>query len=67
MQNATMTAWTRWSSEMAPNERLRTAKRPVSTVMLWTQIAVTTIHMIGNRPKAAPSVADSAVWPTGMP
>jgi hypothetical protein len=33
-QKATMTAWTRWSSEMAPNERLRTAKWPVSTVML---------------------------------
>jgi L-lactate dehydrogenase complex protein LldE len=27
---------------------------------------VTTIHMIGTIPKAAPSPADSAVWPTGM-
>ena len=33
-QNATITACTRWSSEMAPNERRRTAKCPVSTVML---------------------------------
>ena len=33
-QKATITAWTRWSSEIAPNERRRTAKCPVSTVML---------------------------------
>ena len=33
-QKAMMTACTRWSFETAPNERLRTAKYPVSTVML---------------------------------
>ena len=33
-QKAMITAWMRWSSEMAPNERRRTAKWPVSTVML---------------------------------
>jgi hypothetical protein len=33
-QKAMITAWTRWSSEMAPNDLRRTAKCPVSTVML---------------------------------
>ena len=33
-QNAMITAWMRWSSEIAPNERRSTAKWPVSTVML---------------------------------
>ena len=33
-QNAISTAWTRWSFEIAPNDRRSTAKWPVSTVML---------------------------------
>ena len=33
-QNAMITAWMRWSSEIAPNDRRSTAKCPVSTVML---------------------------------
>ena len=33
-QNAMITAWMRWSSEIAPNDRRSTAKWPVSTVML---------------------------------
>ena len=33
-QKAMMTACTRWSLEIAPNDRRRTAKWPVSTVML---------------------------------
>ena len=33
-QNAMITAWTRWSSETAPNERRRTSKCPVTTV-IW--------------------------------
>ncbi len=33
-QKAMMTACTRWSSEMRPNDRRRTAKWPVETVML---------------------------------
>ena len=33
-QKATITACTRWSSEIAPNELRSTAKCPVSTVML---------------------------------
>ena len=33
-QNAMITAWTRWSSEIAPNERRSTANSPVATVML---------------------------------
>ncbi len=33
-EKATITACTRWSSEIAPNERRSTAKWPVSTVML---------------------------------
>ena len=31
------------------------------------QIAATTIHMIGNSPNTAPSLADSSVWSTGIP
>ncbi len=65
-QKAMITAWTRWSSEIAPNDRLSTLKCPVSTVMLYTQIAVTTIHMIGNSPKTAPSEAERRPWSTGM-
>jgi hypothetical protein len=30
-------------------------------------MAVTTMHMIAKIPNAAPSLADSAVWPTGIP
>ena len=33
-QNAMITAWTRWSLEIAPKDRRSTAKCPVSTVML---------------------------------
>ena len=33
-QKAMITAWTRWSSEIVPNDRRRTAKCPLSTVML---------------------------------
>ena len=33
-QKAMITAWIRWSSEIDANERRRTAKWPVSTVML---------------------------------
>ncbi len=33
-QNAMITAWTRWSLEIEPNDRRSTAKWPVSTVML---------------------------------
>ena len=33
-QNAMITAWTRWSSEIAPNDRRSTANSPVATVML---------------------------------
>ena len=33
-QKAMMTAWTRWSSEIDPNERRRTSKWPVSSVIL---------------------------------
>ena len=33
-QKAMITAWTRWSSEIRPNERLSTAKCPVASVML---------------------------------
>ena len=40
---------------------------PDSTVMLKTHIAVMTIHMIGNSPKAAPSRAANPVWSAGMP
>jgi hypothetical protein len=66
-EKAMITAWMRWSSEIAPNERRSTAKCPDSSVMLKIQIAFQTIHMIGNRPKAAPSSAASSAWPAGIP
>ena len=52
---AMITAWMRWSSEIAPIERRSTAKCPLSSVILKIQIAFQTIHMIGNSPNAAPS------------
>ncbi len=33
-QKAMITAWTRWSSDIRPNDRRRTAKWPVDSVML---------------------------------
>ena len=54
-QNAMIIAWMRWSSLIEANDRRSTSKCPVSTVRLYTQIALMTIHMIGKRPKAAPS------------
>src|SRR3954447_13574725 len=57
----------RWSSLTRLNERRSTSKCPVSTVCWYTQIALMTIHRIGKKPKAAPSVPASSVWPIGIP
>ena len=57
-QKAMRTAWTRWSGESDPNARRRTRSYPVSSVSRKIQIAVRTIQMMGNRPNAAPSLAD---------
>ena len=57
----------RWSSLTRLNERRSTSKCPVSTVCWYTQIALMTIHRIGKKPNAAPSVPASSVWPIGMP
>jgi hypothetical protein len=65
-QNAMITAWIRWSFEIRPNDLLSTAKWPVASVMLYIQIAFQTIHMIGNRPKTAPSSAESSACPSGI-
>jgi hypothetical protein len=64
--NAMITAWMRWSSETEANERRSTSKWPVASVLLWIQTAFQTIHMIGKRPKQAPSRAALRPWPTGI-
>ena len=66
-ENAIRTAWMRWSSLTRLNERRSTSKCPVSTVCWYTQIALMTIQRIGKKPKAAPSVPASSVWPIGIP
>ena len=66
-QNAMMIACTRGSSEIASMTRRRSSKRPLRTVSSYSQIAFRTIHMIGNRPKARPSVAERATRSTGIP
>ena len=62
-QNAMMIACTRGSSEMRWKAPRRSSKRPLTTVSWYSQIAVNTIHMIGNSPKTAPSVAESRASP----
>ena len=49
-QNAMRIACVRWSAENAPKLRRSTSKWPVTTVMLKIHSALTTIHMIGNKP-----------------
>ena len=49
-QKAMRIACVRWSAENAPKLRRSTSKWPVTTVMLKIHSALTTIHMIGNRP-----------------
>ena len=66
-QKAMMTTWTRWSLEIELNARRRTAKSPVFSVMWKIHSALMTIHMIGNRPNAAPSRPASSVCPNGIP
>ncbi len=66
-ENAMMMAWTRWSSLTLAKERRSTSKCPVSTVIWYTQIALMTIHRMGKKPNAAPSVPASSACPTGMP
>ena len=65
-QKAITTTCTRASSETAPNARRSTAKCPVASVRLKIHRALMTIHMIGQKPNAAPSSAESAAWPIGM-
>ena len=43
------------------------SKSPLATVRLWKKMALRTIHEIGQRPNAMPSVAAPAVIPSGMP
>src|SRR4051812_9977621 len=65
-QNAMIRPWIRWSVLTATNDRLITSNAPDFTVMLWIQIAFTTIHIAGNRPNAAPSRAESPAWSAGI-
>ena len=44
-----------------------TSKSPLATVRLWKKTALRTIQLIGQRPKAMPSVAVPKVMPKGMP
>ena len=53
-QKAMMIAWTRGSSEILSMTRRRSSKRPLRTVSSYSQIAFSTIHMIGKSPKANP-------------
>ena len=66
-QKAIMTTCTRWSLDTELNARRKTAKSPVSTVMLKIHSALMTIHMIGKKPNAAPSAPASRACPNGIP
>ena len=66
-QKAMTRAWTRGSSESRPNERRRTSKWSVRTVIRYTHRALTTIHMMGKSPKSTPCAALEKVWPMGIP
>ncbi len=57
----------RGSGDIRPKARVRTSKCPDSTVSRYTQTALTTVHMIGKRPKTAPSTPALSADPTGMP
>ena len=61
-----MTAWMRMSGLTCAMDRRSTSAYPLTTVRLYTQIALSTIQRIGKNPNAAPSVPDSNAWPTGM-
>ncbi len=65
-QNAITTTWTRTSSDTLRNARRRIAKYPVASVMLKIHRALTTIHMIGQKPNTAPSSAASPACPIGI-
>ena len=65
-QNAMITAWTRWSSEIALERAPQHREVAGRSVMLKIQIAFQTIHMIGNSPNAAPSRPASSACPTGI-
>ena len=65
-QKAIRMATTRGSSEIRWKVERRSSKRPLTTVTWYIQMAVSTIHVIGNRPKTAPWVpARRASW-TGI-
>ncbi len=65
-QNAITTTWTLWSSETLEKARRSTAKYPVASVMLKIHRALMTIHMIGQKPNTAPSIAASPACPIGI-
>jgi len=65
-QKAIMITSTRWSLDTELNARRRTAKSPVCSVMWKIHSALVTIHMIGNKPNAAPSTPASIACPNGI-
>jgi hypothetical protein len=65
-QNAMMIAWMRMSGLTRSMDRRSTAECPLTTVRLYTQIALMTIQRIGKKPNVAPSLADSSACPTGI-
>ena len=62
-----MIAWMRGSSEMRWKVARKSSKWPERTVTWYRRMAVKTIHIIGNRPNAAPCVAARAANWTGIP
>ncbi len=66
-QNPISTACTRASPDSSPIDRRISANCPVSTVRLYSSIALNTVHPIGSRPNAAPWTNDHPAISTGMP
>ena len=65
-QKAMTTTCTRTSSETIANARRSTLKYPAASVMLKIHRALMTIHMIGQKPNAAPSRPESSACPSGI-
>ena len=66
-QNAISSAWMRRSSAMPTTDWRTMSNVPVSTVMAYTKIALSTIHPIGNNPYNAPSPTAASASDAGIP
>ena len=65
-QKAIRIARMRGSSETRPKVARRSSKRPDTTVTWYSQMAVSTIQVIGKSPKTAPWVPASSASPAGI-